>query len=401
MADPSPSFDGERGSMLIIALIAVFLMCVLVSDVANVSMVEYEASVNGGKITRLEYALDAGLERAKAILIQDGIDTDIDSLAEAWAEPIEETIGGESAETVKERASEEGPGQIQLTIEIEDEAGKWPLPLVVVGTSDAQIKKRREFLATVIDSFREDFGNRDIDPGTAERYSELISSFMARREGESGLVPRPSTKSELHLLNVADLTLIKEIDDHIFFDEADENGNVIPGLLRFLTISSDVKVNVNTAPLPVLKGLFRREDRGRADDIYHYRTAQAEEKEKEEQSIAGRLDREKGKTSEEEEQDRMGGAIFEKIQDVQKVEGFTPRVFNEASQMMEVKSRTFSVWITAELGNLVRMRHWVVRREGARIVMLLSEAIDPDYRPRFRKPRPEDEDPARGGRRRR
>jgi type II secretory pathway component PulK len=166
---------------------------------------------------------------------------------------------------------------------------------------------------------------------------------------------------------------------------------VIPGLLRYLTTTSQSLINVNTAQLPVLKGLFRREDRGRADDIYHYRTAQSEEKERDKQSLKERLERESGKKSEDEE-DRTGGAIFEKVEDVQKVEGFTPRVFNDARQLMTIRSDTFSIWITAKLGNLVRMRHWIVRRENGRILILLSEAIDPDYRPRFRERDPDEED---------
>lgn len=381
--------DPERGSLLIIALIVVLLISVIVSDVTQVSMVEYEASVNGGKLVRLEYALDAGLEIAKANLVQDGLDTDIDSLGDAWASPIKQSLGGASAQTMKERATD-ASSDVEILIEIEDEASKWPLPLLVVG-NDAVVKRRRELLAAVIDSFREDT-NYDVDTSQAARYAELIAGFMARREGEGGAVPRPNTKSDVHMINVADIGLIKDIDDSILHDEADEEGNIIPGLLRFLTIwTYDLKVNVNTAPRPVLRGLFRSEDRRRADDIYTFRTAQAEEKEKEKNSTEGRLDRgrggdaaKEGKEGEEDE-DRVGGAVFEKVSDVQKVEGMTPRAFNEASQMMTVGSKTFSVWITATAGSLSRMRHWVLRREESRIVVLMSEAIDPDYRPRFRK----------------
>jgi type II secretory pathway component PulK len=378
--------------MLILALIVVLLMTVIVSDVFNVSMVEYETSVNVGKLVRLKYALDAGFEIAKANLLQDSLDTDIDSLSEPWAQPMKEQIGGESAESVKERASEEGVGLIEVNIEIEDEESKWPLPLVVIG-NDAQAKRRREYLAAVIDAFREDYGNYDLDQGQAERYADLMASFISRRENDvTGPVPRPNTKSDVHILSVADLTLIKDLDDSIFYDQVDESGTIIPGLLRFLTISSDLQVNVNTAPRAVLKGLFRREDRIRADDIYHHRTAQAEEKAKDDNSIANRLEKGKGKTTQEEEEDREGGAVFTKVDDVQKVEGFTPRVFNEARTMMTVTSKTFSIWITAELGNLSRTRHWIVRRDGSRIVVLLSESIDPDYRPRFRKRTPEEEE---------
>jgi hypothetical protein len=390
------SFEREQGSMLILALIIVFLMTVLVSDITEVSMVEYEASVNVGNLARLDYALNAGFEVAKAYLIQDALDTDIDSLGDAWAQPIKQTIGGESAQSVKERASEERPGAVDVTIEIEDEESKWPLARVLMG-NDAQIRRRRELLSGVLDSFRENAGGSwDLDRGTAERYTEAICAFIARKENEGGVVPRPDTKSPVRILNVADLSLIKDIDDRIFFDEIDEQGNVVPGLLRFLTIwSYDVRININTAPLPVLRGLFRGEDRIRADDILNHRTSQAEEKDKKKKGIEGRLE-EKNKAKEED--DRTGGAIFEKIQDVQKIEGFPARIFTETQDLMSVSSKTFSVWCTAELGALSRTRHWVVRRESGRILVLLSEAIDQDFRPRFRKARPDEEAPERGPR---
>jgi type II secretory pathway component PulK len=395
-----PASNSERGSMLIIALIVVLLMTVLVTDVTQVSMVEYEASVNGSKLVRLEYALDAGLEIAKAHLIQDGIDTEIDSQNDSWAQPIKEQLGGSSGKTIEETATG-ASDSVDLLIEIEDESAKWPLPLLVMG-NDAVLKRRRDLLAAVIDAFREDT-NYDVDGSQALRYAELIASFMARREGEGGIVPRPNTKSDIHMTNVADIALIKEIDDRILYDEVDDDGQIYPGLLRFLTIwSYDVRVNVNTAPRAVLRGLFRGDDRGRADDIYNYRTAQAEEKEKKKNSTEGRLDRERkggddrggaGKDGQQsDDEDATGGAVFEKVADVQKVEGLTPRAFNEASQMMTVSSKTFSVWVTASTGSLSRIRHWVVRREGARIVVLLSEAIDGDYRPRFRKLTREEED---------
>ena len=92
--------------------------------------------------------------------------------------------------------------------------------------------------------------------------------------------------------------------------------------------------------------------------------------------------------------DRVGGAIFEKVQDIQKIEGIQPRTFADSSSMMTVASRTFSVWATAELGPISRTRHWVLRRENGRIVMFLAEDVDQDFRPRFRKTRPDEEEGA-------
>jgi type II secretory pathway component PulK len=397
---PDP-FESQRGSMLILALIVVFLMTVLASDITEVSMVEYEASANVGKIVRLEYALNAALEVAKAHLVQDGQDTDIDSLQDSWAQPIKITLGGKSAESVEERASDQAPGGVDVTIEIEDEESKWPLALCVLGGSnDAQKRKRREFLSAVIDSYRENYGAYDLDRATADRWAEAISAFLARSETEGGPVPRPATKSDVHILNVADLSLIKDLDDKALFDELNEKGELVPGLLRYLTIWSDLKVNINTAPLPVLRGLFRPEDRTSAETLYNHRTAQTDENEKKKDSTEARLEEQtkgKGGKDGKDDEDRTGGAIFEKVQDIQKIEGIAARTYTEASQMMAVSSKTFSVWATAELGSMSRTRHWVLRRESGRVVIFLSEAVDQDYRPRFRKTRP-DEEEGGGGR---
>jgi hypothetical protein len=249
----------------------------------------------------------------------------------------------------------------------------------------------------VIDSYRENYGGYDLDRGTADRYAEAIVAFLQRKENDGGIVPRPNTKSDLHLLNIADLSLIKEINDKDLFDEIDEKGELVPGLLRFLTIWTDLRVNINTAPLPVLRGLFRPEDRTSAETLYNHRTAQTEEKEKKKQGTEARLEEaSKAKDGKEEEEDRAGGAIFEKVSDIQKVEGIQARTYTEASTMMTVSSRTFSVWATAELGPISRTRHWVLRRESGRIVMFLSESVDQDFRPRFRKARPDEEEGAGG-----
>ena len=177
----------------------------------------------------------------------------------------------------------------------------------------------------------------------------------------------------------------REVDDRIFYDEVDDNGNVVPGLLRFLTISSDLLVNINTAPLPVLRGLFRTEDRGRGDDLYRYRTDDVDKKDREKGTVADRLAKDK-RGKDKEDEDRTAGATFQKVDDVQKIPTFAGRVLAEVKPLMTVNSKVFSIWATAQTGNLRRMRHWIVRREEARFVLVLCEAIDADLRPRFREP---------------
>ncbi len=394
-ARPGPR-QGERGSMMLMALIVLTLMIVLVSDVKNVARIEYEASLNAANEVKLTYALTGGYEIAKAHIIQDSKDTDIDSLSDSWNQPIKQQFAPDASSNAiggvnNAYTSSKAPGTVDVTIEIEDEDRKWPLGwFAQSGTNDAVVKLRKQGLTTVIDSFRENNGPYDVDSATAERIADAIVAFMGRKPNESdGVVPRPNTKSDLHILNVADLALIKEVDDRIFFDEVDDEGNIVPGLLRYLTISSDLQVNINTAPIPVLRGIFRSEEKGRGDDLYKYRTDDQDEKAKDKNGISDRLHKDKRGTDKEDE-DRTGGATFQKVDDVQKIPTFAGRVLAEAKPLMTVNSKSFSIWVTAQIGNIRRVRHWIVRREGARIVLVLSEGIDPDIRPRYREPSEEE-----------
>jgi hypothetical protein len=52
--------------------------------------------------------------------------------------------------------------------------------------------------------------------------------------------------------------------------------------------------------------------------------------------------------------------------------------------MMTVQSSAFSIWVTAKLGRAAASRRYIVRRNGRDLVLVLSEKIDRDYRPRFR-----------------
>lgn len=396
---PSPSFtmsdrlprsrrprDPERGSMLLLGLMVILLMIVLVTDATQVSRLEHDASRNSIDNLRLEWALNGGFEVAKSHLAQDLLDTDIDSLQESWCSIPEELL----AVPQEEGTSSKEP-DIRLRIEIEDEDRKWPLGLLVVENEAAQ-RRRKDGLTAVIDWFREGTPY-DIGSGDAETYATAIWTFMKRRKEEaSGPVPRAPTKSDLHLMSVGDLALVQDLPDSLLYDRivSDTAGNptVVPGLLRFVSIHSELQVNVNTAPEAVLRGLFRREDWGVGSDIFRAREDQSEDKKKE---LAEEQDRRAANpnATSEEDPDRNGGAVFEKIEDLQKIPTMVTRVWNEARASMSVTSKVFSIWVTAEIGGedtskSEKTRRWIVRRDNGKFTLVLTEAIDLDFRPRFR-----------------
>lgn len=402
MARPIPR-RAERGSILLLSLLVLTLMIVFVADATQVAGIEYEASLHGANDLKLEAALRYGFETARAHLLQDVSDTEIDSLAEEWNTPLEITVNDtsnqqSSGREIQSKAygnQESQGGGVKVTVEIEDEERKWPLGLLVVN-NEAQQRRRREGLVGVIDGYREQTV-ADVDTGTAERMADLIMAFVARKEGESaGPVPRAPTRSQLHLFNVAELALIPEISDGLMFDQVDDEGRVIPGLVRFLTPHTDLQININTAPLPVLRGLFRADDRIIADNMHDYRVRQDEELAKKGDSLSDRAAEEEREAARDsgapgaggaagEEEPSADGAIFQKVEDVRtKITGFSDRAFRETSSVMTVQSGAFSVFVTATLANVSRTRHYVLRRGPQGLVLVLSEKIDQDFRPRFR-----------------
>jgi type II secretory pathway component PulK len=395
----------ERGSILLLSFLLLALMMVFVADATQVAAIEYEASLHGANDLKLEAALRYGYETARAHLQQDQSDTEIDSLAEEWNTPLELQVADPAAEKGGRAEVETDPYAqfaggsgategVKVTIEIEDEERKWPLGLLVVN-NEAQQRRRREGLVAVIRSCRQQTVG-EIDGGTAERMADLIMAFMQRKEGESsGPVPRAPTKSPLRIFSVTELALIPELDDSLMFDQVDEEGRVIPGLSRFLSVHSDLQININTAPLAVLRGLFRADDAIIADNIYDYRVRQDEELAKKGDSLSERAAeqereaaRESGAPSAggaEGEEPTADGAIFQKVEDVRtKVTGFSDRAFRETSTVMTVNSNTFSIYVTAAIGDIARTRRYVVRRGAAGMILVLSEKIDQDFRPRYR-----------------
>ncbi len=372
--------------MLLLGLMVILLMIVLVTDATQVSRLEHDASRNSIDNLRLEWAVQGGLEVAKAHLNQDLLETDIDSLQEGWCKIPEDVL----AAPRDEGAPSTDP-DVRLRIEIEDEERKWPLGLLVVENEAAQ-RRRKDGLTAVIDWFREGTPY-DVSSGDAENYANAIWNFMRRRKDEvAGPTPRAPTKSDMHLMSVGDLALIPDLPDGLLYDRvvSDTAGNptVVPGLTRFVSIHTDLQVNVNTAPEAVLRGIFRREDWGVGSDIFRAREDQSEEKRKELTEERERRARQQG-TTEAEPENRNGGAVFEKLEDLQKLPTMVSRVWNEARATMSITSRVFSIWVTAEIGgedspHSEKTRRWIVRRENGIFIPILTEAIDLDFRPRFR-----------------
>ena len=93
-----------------------------------------------------------------------------------------------------------------------------------------------------------------------------------------------------------------------------------------------------------------------------------------------------------EEEEEIAGGPFQQVEDVQEqVKTLTTALFNEARTLMTVRSSTFSIWVEVRLGRdgPRRVRRYVVRRDGMKLRLILSEAVTYNW---FREPTEEEEE---------
>jgi len=194
-------------------------------------------------------------------------DSTVDSLQDEWSYPV----------FIKTEV-----GEIRLTIYDEERF----LNLNYIGE-----KKYR-------DTFERLFNLLNID----RKYIENLLIWSGKKEGTLDL-EYPVKKAPLHS---------KEELIYAGFDRDDLYGKKIgndffPGLINFVTVYSSGKVNINTAPLYVLKALDERIDQNLASKIIERRTKES----------------------------------FKSVNELVTVEGFTFDILYAVQDLVDVKSRYF------------------------------------------------------------
>jgi general secretion pathway protein K len=221
------------------------VLMVIVVELAFQAGIEGFAAANVSDTAKIEYAIDGQFEVALALLTYDKKQGEqADSEQETW-----------NASEHRGRAE----GDVQLTMRIVDEQGKFNLTRLVTGNEAAQ-KKAKDYLIRLLTLFREGLTGEpekggDVDIGLAEDLADKIVRYL-KREGARGQVPKPKTTPAnvpllLDEISFADPKLLPAL----LVDQKSDDGNA-PGLHRYLTVYGTGRINVNTAPLVVLKALF-------------------------------------------------------------------------------------------------------------------------------------------------
>ncbi|WP_299238729.1 type II secretion system protein GspK [Sulfurihydrogenibium sp.] len=279
--------------MIIIVVLMAFLTMsfyVIDSYQSSISTNSYVQSVYG-KVQAL-YIADAGFNLAKYILDND--DQSIDSLQDKWTLPFNYS-----------------QNNVKVSISIYDENRYINLNLA----GDPGYGK-------IVDNL---FKNLMISP---EKERNLLV-WIGRQEGtlQTGY---PVKKA--HMDSLYELILIG-------FKDEDLNGKLVekdfyPGLIETSTVYTNGKININTAPLWVLKSLDERIDDNLAQKIIEKRSKEP----------------------------------FKQVKDLILVDGFTFDMLYKIQNYIDVKSDIFHVVVNVGVGSTELKVDYVYDRVGKRII---------------------------------
>ncbi len=278
----------QRGAALLITFLVLIVVLMIVYQVNRITASEQIEASRSLILTKMDHAIDAAFLQVEQDLLADGQEDAEDE--EGEGDPAMDpaaAMAGQGGEDGEAGAGEgeAGPvdsfnddwaavqstsiGEQDLSIYVIDEDRKFNILSML--TEDVEESQEAQLIvARILDRCRE--GTRvDIESGTAEDMARAMKTFLEDRIG--GTFPAPnhlgdSESGSIMPLSMREFVAIEPFSAHHFQDYLDEDGNRVHAIDCFLTVYSSpaigpeaetqlgYAVNVNTAPLPVLVGLF-------------------------------------------------------------------------------------------------------------------------------------------------
>lgn len=293
-----PDTGGNRGSALVVTLLVVATLVTLTLSLAEDTGLEISLASYSRDRRAAGLASYAGVQAAMASLAADE-DLERDSLREAWATFSGPPAGMEPAEDV------------DVAVAVFDESAKIPVNALVKedGSIDERTQRQMErlFAALEIPEERLEPLLDWLDADDIERLDGAEHAYYRNRSPPYRCANGP-------LVTLGQLSLVKGFEDL--------------DLAAYLTLYSDGKININTAPVPVLQSLDDGVDRSLAEAVAAYR----------------------------ERED------FAAVQDMKTVPGFPAAVFQKVEPFLTVTSSAFSVESEGRYAGTVVRTSAVVRR---------------------------------------
>ncbi|MGH7162779.1 MAG: hypothetical protein ACREID_04785 [Planctomycetota bacterium] len=390
----------QRGVALILVLVILPLVAILITQLHFETAVGDQLASNVLASQQFRLAIRARVLQMRLKLVRDLKEDEknaeqgaFDHYGDVWGPTSE---GGETAESVTKGDAEQGD-DVTLYTEVIDEQGK--LNLNLLRHTDVQRRaKAKQTLRALLDLFRDsryadlhenDF---DLDDARAGEVADAIAKFLEGEERDERIpkpqVPDPSPDMKQGIYTVEDLAFC-----HPLFQEKrlletftdTESRQTIPGLDRFLTLYGDGKINANTAPLPLLRALFREEE-GQAtiaEGIYRGRGGFTSSEEDKEARREKREDLKEAREDGDEEKVEGMTTAFKSLEDLAKVEGLNDPALLRRNDLdlgreFGVRTSFFTVIVTAQRENFLRQHRVVLERHSQGCILRESEVRPAD-----------------------
>lgn len=247
--------NDNRGIALIVVILMISLIVALTLQLNMAARSEIYSAANVSDGIKLLYVAKSGFGGAEGLLAAD--DTATDTLTEDWAQA--ETLSLQS-----EKLFAAG----RFSCAIVDEAGKIPINRLVVGNafnpdvkdllirflSLPEFNLKQDEVEGIVDAIKDWIdADEELTGGGAE------SSYY-------GSLRTPYSSKNKQLDCIDELLMIRGVTSELFYGT-----KTTPALKDYLTTCDTGVININTAPLLVLRALSPDMTEGAADDLDRYR----------------------------------------------------------------------------------------------------------------------------------
>jgi general secretion pathway protein K len=231
--------SNRRGVALIIVLLMVSIIVALTIQFSRDTRSEVYGAANASDGIRLRCIAESGFYVGEALLLADK--TSFDALTESWANT--DMISLKSEEFFDNGA---------FKLAIQDEGGKIPINSLVSG--NAYNPLIRDLLLRLLTGpyFR-------LEQRRAEELRDAIKDWIDADDevtggGAEGAyytgLARPHAAKNAPIDCIEELLMVKGVTRELFYGTGES-----PGLVQCMTVFGDGRININTAPKPVLRAL--------------------------------------------------------------------------------------------------------------------------------------------------
>jgi general secretion pathway protein K len=249
--------SNRRGVALIIVLMMVSIIVALTIQLNRDTRSEVYGAANISDGIRLRYIAQSGFYVGEALLLADK--TSFDALTELWANT--EMIALQS-----EGFFDNG-GAFKLAIQ--DEGGKIAVNTLINGAAYNPLIHDLFLRLLTGPSFRMEQRKEeeliDAIKDWIDADEEVTGGGGAETAYYAGL-PRPYAAKNAPIDCIEELLMVKGVTRELFYGTGES-----PGLVQCMTVFGDGKININTAPKPLLRALAVEMTDGDADWLDQYR----------------------------------------------------------------------------------------------------------------------------------